>query len=121
MTLARFVRAKTFQFDGREYEYLYHPYNKTWENERGVEIPIFRELLLNHKGKRVLEVGNVLSHYFPIHHEVVKQYEVGSSVINEDIVEFVPQDKYDLILSISTLEHVGWDEHPQTSQTTAGN
>ena len=78
MTLTRRVRAKTFQFDGREYEYLYHPYNRTWKNERGVEIPIFRELLLNHKGKRVLEVGNVLSHYFPIHHEVVNNYEVGS-------------------------------------------
>ena len=113
MTLTRSVRTKTFQFDGREYEYLYHPYNKTWKNERGVEIPIFRELLLKHEGKRVLEVGNVLSHYFPIHHEVVDKYEVSAGVINADIVEFVPQDKYDLIISISTLEHVGWDEQPQ--------
>lgn len=113
MTLTRFVRTKTFQFNGREYEYLYHMYNKTWKNERGVEIPIFRELLLKHEGKRVLEVGNVLSHYFPIHHEVVDKYEVGSGVINQDIVEFVPQDKYDLIICISTLEHVGWDEQPQ--------
>ena len=113
MTLTRSVRAKTFQFDGREYEYLYHPYNRTWKNERGVEIPIFRELLLKHEGKRVLEVGNVLSHYFPIHHEVIDKYEVSSGVINQDIVEFVPQDKYDLIISISTLEHVGWDEQPQ--------
>lgn len=113
MTLTRFVRAKTFRFNGREYEYLYHPYNKTWKNERGVEIPIFRELLLEHEGKRVLEVGNVLSHYFPIQHEVVDKYEVSSGVINKDIVEFAPQDKYDLIVSISTLEHIGWDEQPQ--------
>ena len=113
MTLTRRVRTKTFRFDGREYEYLYHPYNRTWKNERGVEIPIFRELLLKHEGKRVLEVGNVLSHYFPIHHEVIDKYEVSSGVINQDIVEFVPQDKYDLIISISTLEHVGWDEQPQ--------
>ena len=113
MTLTRSVRAKTFQFDGQEYEYLYHPYNRTWKNERGVEIPIFRELLFKHEGKRVLEVGNVLSHYFPIHHEVVDKYEVAPGVINRDIVEFVPQDKFDLIISISTLEHVGWDEQPQ--------
>lgn len=112
MTLARSVRAKTFHFDGREYEYLYHPYHKTWENERGVEIPIFRELLLKYEGKRVLEVGNVLSHYFPIQHEVLDKYEVSSGVINTDIVEFAPQDKYDLIISISTLEHIGWDEQP---------
>ena len=34
MTLTRLVRAKTFQFDGQTYEYLYHMYNKTWKNER---------------------------------------------------------------------------------------
>lgn len=113
MTLTRFVRTKTFHFDGKTYEYLYHSYNKTWKNERGVEIPIFRELLLKHEGKRVLEVGNVLSHYFPIHHDVVDKYEVSSDVINRDIVEFFPQHAYDLIVSISTLEHVGWDEQPR--------
>lgn len=113
MAVTRCLRTKTFRFDGREYEYLYHPYNRTWKNERGVEIPIFRELLLQHQGKRVLEVGNVLSHYFPIAHDVVDKYEVGPGVINKDIVEFLPQEKYDLIVSISTLEHVGWDEQPQ--------
>jgi SAM-dependent methyltransferase len=113
MALTRCVRTKTFRFDGREYEYLYHPYNRTWKNERGVEIPIFRELLLQHQGKRVLEVGNVLSHYFPIQHDIVDKYEVSPGVINKDIVEFAPQQKYDLIVSISTLEHVGWDEQPQ--------
>ncbi len=113
MALTRCVRTKTFQFDGRTYEYLYHPYNRTWKNERGVEIPIFRELLLRHEGKRVLEVGNVLSHYFPIQYDVVDKYEVSPGVINKDIVEFVPPQTYDLIVSISTLEHVGWDERPQ--------
>jgi hypothetical protein len=113
MALTRCVRTKTFQFDGREYEYLYHPYNRTWKNERGVEIPIFRELLLQHQGKRVFEVGNVLAHYFPTQHDVVDKYEVSPGVINKDIVEFVPPQKYDLIVSISTLEHVGWDERPQ--------
>jgi hypothetical protein len=113
MALTRCVRTTTFQFDGRAYEYLYHPYNRTWKNERGVEIPIFRELLLQHQGKRVLEVGNVLSHYFPIQHDVIDKYEVSPGVINKDVVEFIPQQKYDLIVSISTLEHVGWDEQPQ--------
>jgi hypothetical protein len=113
MAFTRAVRAKTFRFNGREYEYLYHPYNRTWKNERGVEIPIFRELLLQHEGKRVLEVGNVLSHYFPIQHEVVDKYEVGPGVINKDIIDLAPQQPYDLIVSISTLEHVGWDEQPR--------
>lgn len=113
MTLTQCVRSKTFVFDGRQYLYLYHFYNKTWKNERGIEIPIFRELLLRHQGERILEVGNVLAHYFPIHHDVVDKYEVAPGVINQDIVEFVPPRKYDLIVSISTLEHVGWDEQPQ--------
>lgn len=113
MALTRCVRDKTFRFNGRVYEYLYHPYNRTWKNERGVEIPIFRDLLLQHEGKRVLEVGNVLSHYFPVQHEVVDKYEVSPGVINKDIIDLVPQQPYDLIVSISTLEHVGWDEQPR--------
>jgi hypothetical protein len=113
MTLTRWTRAKTFVFDGRTYPYLFHFCNKTWKNERGVEIPIFREILLRHQVARILEVGNVLSHYVPIHHDVVDKYEVAPGVINQDIVEFAPAERYDLILSISTLEHVGWDEEPR--------
>lgn len=113
MRLTRCLRNKTFRFDGREYEYLYHPYNRTWKNERGVEIPIFREILLDHHGTRILEVGNVLSHYFPVQHDIVDKYEVSPGVINQDIIGFVPHEKYDLIVSISTLEHIGWDEQPQ--------
>ena len=113
MTLTRWTRVKTFVFDGRSYPYLYHFCNKTWKNERGVEIPIFREILLRHQAMRILELGNVLAHYVPIHHDVVDKYEVAPGVINQDIVEFAPTQRYDLILSISTLEHVGWDEEPR--------
>lgn len=113
MTLTRWTRAKSFAFDGRSYLYLYHFCNKTWKNERGVEIPIFQEILLRQQTARILEVGNVLSHYFPIHHDVVDKYEVAPSVINNDIAEFAPAKRYDLILSISTLEHIGWDEVPR--------
>jgi hypothetical protein len=113
MILTRLVRRKEFQFNGKTYEYLYHFYNKTWKNERGVEIPIFREIILSNQDKRILEVGNVLSHYFPIHHDVVDKYEISPGVINQDIVSYAPSSKYDLIVSISTLEHVGWDEEPR--------
>jgi hypothetical protein len=61
----------------------------------------------------VLELGSVLSHYFPIAHDVVDKYEVRPGAINQDIVGFVLQQKYDLIVSISSLEHVGWDEEPR--------
>lgn len=113
MTLTRLVRAKTFDFNGKTYDYLYHMYNKTWTNERGVEIPIFREFVLQYQNKRILELGNVLTHYDPVNHDIIDKYESASGVMNQDIVEFTPQRKYDLIISISTLEHVGWDERPR--------
>ncbi len=60
----------------------------------------------------------MLSHYFPIYHKVVDKYEKAESVVNEDIVQMPLTKKYDLIVSISTLEHVGWDEELKDSQKT---
>lgn len=103
-------RRGTFMFQGKRYNYLYHTYNTTWKNGRTVEVPIISELIKSYQGKRILEVGNVISHYFPIEHDVVDKYEVAEGVINQDIVDFRTPNSYDLIVSISTLEHVGFDE-----------
>jgi hypothetical protein len=102
---------KTFIFQGAPYNYFYHLYNYTHLNERAVEIPIVREIARAYQGKRILEIGNVLSHYFSYQHDTLDKYEKGENIINQDVVDFQPQEKYDLILSISTLEHVGWDEN----------
>jgi hypothetical protein len=91
-------------------------YNYTWKCERAVEIPIIWKMVENSQNKRILEVGNVLSHYFHVHHDIVDKYEVSEGIINEDVVDYKPFHKYDLIISISTLEHVGYDEAPQKSQ-----
>ncbi len=101
---------RRFVFEGKEYKYFYAFYNATWTAERKIEIPIFLDILNSAKGKKILEVGNVLAHYSSIKHTVVDKYEVAPRVINEDIVDFHPNEKYELILSISTLEHVGFDE-----------
>lgn len=107
-------REKQFLFRGRRLDYFYHRYNLTWLNERAVEIPIIREMIGRHEGERMLEVGNVLSHYFrDLEHDVVDKYERGRRVLNVDVVDFSPSQRYDLIVSISTLEHVGWDEAPR--------
>lgn len=106
-------RSKTFKFQGADYAYFYHNYHETYKNERIVEIPILWKILKEHKGKEILEVGNVLSHYFLVNHEILDKYEKGRGVINQDVVEFNPSKKYDLVISISTLEHVGWDEIPK--------
>lgn len=104
---------RTFRFDGRTYRCFFHSYNSTWSNERAVEVPIARALLAENRGKRVLEVGNVLSHYLPAGHEILDKFERGPAIRNEDVVAFRSDAPYDLIVSISTLEHVGWDEEPK--------
>jgi hypothetical protein len=108
-----FLNKREFRFKGESYQYYYHSYNKTWRNERAVEIPICKRLLSQYNKKNILEVGNVLSHYFPCAHTIVDKYEKGSGIINADISEYQTIAKFDLIISISTLEHVGWDEIPK--------
>lgn len=98
-----------FEFNGEKYKYLVHQHGKTWNNERIVEVPIVWREVEKCKGN-VLELGNVLGNYFSIQHEVVDKYEKTKGVVNEDIVSFNSGKKYDLIASISTLEHVGFDE-----------
>ncbi len=99
-------RPKTFTFNGRIYEYLNHVYNTTWRNERTIEVPIVWNEVNEIRGE-ILEVGNVLSHYYPTLHDVVDLDEKAPRVINEDIRTYNPQKKYELISCISTLEHVG--------------
>jgi len=104
---------KTFTFQGSRYRYFASVYNETWKNERAVEVPLAMSELRAAAGKRVLEVGRVLDHYVRTHHDTVDRYEAGPRVLNVDIGSFRPEAPYDLILSISTLEHVGWDERPR--------
>ena len=96
----------SFIFQNKRYNYFCHLYNCTCLNERAVEIPIVWEMIKNSRGRKILEVGNVLSHYYDFKHDIVDKYERGCGVINEDIADFQPKEKYDLIVSISTLEHV---------------
>lgn len=111
--LARATRPRAvFAYRGREYGYCFHTYNLTWRNERSVEVPIALGFLEEHAGAAVLEVGNVLSHYAPVEHDVLDRYEVSPGVINEDAADFAPGRLYDAIVSVSTLEHVGMYEDP---------
>lgn len=104
---------RTFKFQNRRYRYFNHRYNATWRIERAVELPIVWEIVKKHQGRKILEVGNTLSHYFPVKHDILDKYEDARRIINQDVVDFNPIHKYDLIVSISTLEHVGWDENPR--------
>jgi len=102
---------RSFEYEGKRYRYMFHPYGATIRGERIVEIPIALEALAAHSGQRILEVGNVLSHYVESEHDIVDKYEQAPGCLNEDIVEFRPMNPYHFIISISTVEHIGWNEH----------
>lgn len=109
--ILRRTRGGCFRYADQDLPYLYHPYNATWRNERAIEVPIALAELGRAKGARVLEVGNVLSHYAAVAHDIVDLYEsAGDRVRNVDIADFRPDRPYDLVLCISTIEHVGRDE-----------
>ena len=108
-----FVPKTSFILGGERYSYFYHRYNMTWDNERCVELPVVRREMEKFSNESILEVGNVLSHYFHVDHDIVDKYEIARNVINQDIIDFSVEKKYDLIVSISTIEHIGWDESPK--------
>jgi len=101
-------RHNTFFVLGKTYRY-FDTY-KTWHSERAVEIAVVMEIVKRYQGMNILEIGNVLAHHIQFDHDVLDKYEIAKGVINQDVVDFKSEKKYDLIVSISTLEHVGWDE-----------
>jgi len=99
---------RKFGVGDKELDYLNRPLN----TERIVEVPFALDRVrryLTPRG-RCLEVGNVLNVWAPFPHDIVDKYEWRPGVINEDISEYVVPVPYDLIVSVSTLEHVGFDE-----------
>ena len=101
---------KYFLYKGGEIPYFYGRYQKTWINERSIEIPIGIEWLKRYKGREILEIGDTLRNYIEVNHEILDKFSKGEKIINEDIVDFSPSKKYDLIISISTIEHVGIED-----------
>ncbi|MEO8967412.1 MAG: hypothetical protein ABI355_07420 [Solirubrobacteraceae bacterium] len=103
----------SFDFQGRRHGYLYRPYKQPWMTERAVEVPVVQRIVAEHAGQRILEVGHVLGHYGPVDHVVVDKYEQAPGVQNLDVLDLARLGEFDLIVAISTLEHVGWDEAPR--------
>lgn len=103
----------TFTYQDQTFELFDHPHNDTIKNERAIEIPIAFDFLARAQG-RVLEVGNVLAHYFPADalppRVVVDRYEEHAAVTMPGVDVFALVGQFDTIISISTLEHVRQDE-----------
>ena len=85
--------------------------NQTRINERRVEVALGYDYLEQMKDKKVLEVGNVMRHYKDkgyYTHDIVDLNETNPNfpeIMNENILIWKPNKRYDATLSISTLEH----------------
>jgi hypothetical protein len=104
------LRTPTFRLLGRRYPIQVSWYNRTWRNERQVELPPILEVVRRTDPGEILEVGNVLAHYGQAGHIVVDKYEDATGTLRVDVVDYHPGRSFRLIVAISTLEHVGWDE-----------
>lgn len=112
LNIGRIVaRFRRIDFEGRKLEYVVEPYNLTCVSERGLELGIIQGLLP--KDARVLEIGNVWGHYRDRDFKVVDKYEIAPGVDNSDVVNLPEDEKFDFIFSVSTFEHIGWDEDPR--------
>lgn len=101
---------KTFSFKGNDLFYCNSKFNETMANERSIEITLGQREVAEEPGS-ILEIGNVLSNYFTSpFRTVVDKYEVAQNVINNDIEQFTSIIPYNLIISVSTIEHIGFDE-----------
>lgn len=90
-----------------------------WRTERALEIALAKRALGRYDAADVLEVGNVLGFAGTHGHTVVDKYEAGAGVVNEDIMTYDPRRRFRLVLCISTLEHIGWDEDPREPEKAA--
>ncbi len=106
-------RHGTFELAGKRHPYLYHRYKRSWLTERAVEVPVAQAEVDRCAGGRILEVGHVLGHYRHHSHAVVDKYERAPGVLNRDVLELGDLGPFDLIVAVSTLEHVGHDESPR--------
>lgn len=109
--IARRVRSEpSFTLNERRLAYHDSWHNWTWLNERAVEIPVAQTALAAAPAEHTIEVGAVMNHYGAHSHRIVDKYETGPGIEQLDIFELPPKPDYELVLCISTLEHVGWDE-----------
>lgn len=117
--IVRHLGKRTFVLDKKEFAYFYVNRFQTWSNERCIEVAACLPEVQKHNPQDILEVGNVFSQYFDVQHTVLDKYQGSEKieVLNKDICDVQLDRKYSLIFSISTLEHVGFDEGCDESTT----
>lgn len=110
---------KSFVYKGKNLYYNRIRYNNP--TERGVEVSIaFNFLLTAPNLSKILEVGNVLSFYENIlsdhlgirSRRIIDKFENDLGVDQVDLMDLPFAEKYDVIVSVSTVEHIGQGVEP---------
>lgn len=115
----------TFTFRQESLYYNRIPVNN-W-SERAVELPIAFNFLAkfisnNDKVNKILEVANVLyyyenslSEYIGIRpRRIVDKFEQALGIDNVDCMDLQSEEKYQVIVSVSTVEHIGQGVEPSS-------
>ncbi|MBN2602959.1 MAG: hypothetical protein JXA91_02365 [Candidatus Thermoplasmatota archaeon] len=103
-----------FEFNNTKMQYFFHSYNNFSVTPRAIEIPLIKFYLTRYPHNIVLEIGNVTKHYYEEFKDFKKKdtldkFEMAYDVINLDIKDYIAEEKYDFIYSISTFEHMDSD------------
>lgn len=110
---------ESFKFKGKSLYYNRIGFNNA--SERAIEIPIAFNFLATLRNKnKILEVGNTLSHYENALSEcigvrprlIVDKFEIDLGIDNVDLMDISSEEKYDAIISVSTVEHIGQGVEP---------
>jgi hypothetical protein len=115
--LLNFQQKNSLVIDNKKINQIYNDYNISFMNERTIEIPFVLHLLKKYiklfSNLNILEIGNTLIHYENknniIKRKILDKYEVYPNVINLDLEDYKSTKKFNIIFSISTLEHIGSD------------
>ncbi|MDN4523626.1 hypothetical protein [Fictibacillus fluitans] len=101
-----------FNMNGKQFYYSKSSYNNF--SERSIEVPVAKDFFNKYKEKKILEVGNVFKNYNneKVTWDVIDKFEVSPNVLNIDLMDYEPVNKYDAIVSVSTIEHIGQTTEP---------
>jgi hypothetical protein len=92
-------------YNGKEYPYLDHWHSRAWENDKAILGPIGLKFIGGYPGAEVLEIGNVLSHYYGSNHLVLDRYERNkyNNVLKANFTGFYWNTPFKRILSIDEV------------------
>ena len=113
----KLVKKQSFTVGGVRRPYFYHLYNTTFRKERAIELALATDFVRSWAaaGPGGRQRAAPLRRVRPRRRRQVRTIE---GVINEDIVDYETSKRYDGIVSVSTIEHIGWDEDPKEPEKT---